>query len=269
MRRQSKFGSAVFKTIVFWGTMQADVSKSGEKKEDKKGQKGLHIIDRRGLLFVVSAPSGAGKTTLCKDVTPKVPNLEHSVSYTTRSPREGEIEGKDYCFVDVNKFRSMADKNEFIEWAEVHGNFYGTSRNGLMQYMERGVDVILDIDTQGAATLKKSSEGVYIYILPPSLGALSQRLVDRKSDSQEEIARRLQKSREEIWNYRQYDYVIVNAEFKKALKELEAIILAERVRMKQINHSWIEETFINQYASNPMPSLPLLKTEKGKKGKKS
>jgi guanylate kinase len=231
--------------------MQAGASKSGEQNEDKKGQNGMQAIDRRGLLFVVSAPSGAGKTTLCKDVTPKVPNLKHSVSYTTRAPREGEIEGRDYCFVDAAVFRTMIDKNEFIEWAEVHGNLYGTSRSGLMQFVDKGVDVILDIDTQGAATLKKNNEGIYIYILPPSLGALSQRLVDRKSDPQEEIARRLQKSREEIWNYRQYDYVIVNAQFKKALKELEAVILAERVRMKQINHAWIEETFINQYAKGP------------------
>lgn len=244
--------------------MRAVAVKLGEKKWQKRD----HELDRRGLLFVVSAPSGAGKTTLCKDVMPKVPHLAHSVSYTTRSPREGEVEGQDYCFVDSVVFRSMIDKNEFIEWAEVHGNLYGTSRNGLMQYVERGVDVILDIDTQGAATLRKNSEGIYIYILPPSLGALGQRLVDRNLDPQEEIARRLQKSREEIWNYRQYDYVIVNAEFKKALKELEAIILAERVRMKQINHSWIEETFINQHSKNVLSSLPLPKTEKEKKGEK-
>lgn len=253
--------------------MRKAVSKSGTKKKDKsddvprEGQTGGQVVDRRGLLFVVSAPSGAGKTTLCKDVTPKVPNLAHSVSYTTRSPRDKEIEGRDYCFIDTVAFRLMIDRNEFIEWAEVHGNLYGTSRNGLMRYVEQGVDVILDIDAQGAATLKKSSEGVYIYILPPSLGSLSQRLVDRKSDPQDEIARRLQKSREEIWNYRQYDYVIVNAEFKKALKELEAIILAERVRMKQINHTWIEETFINQYTKNPLPPPSCPKTEAGGKGR--
>ncbi len=247
--------------------MRAASTKSGEKK----GQKADHRIDRRGLIFVVSAPSGAGKTTLCKDVIPKVPNLAHAVSYTTRSPREMEVDGKDYCFVDAVTFRAMIDKSEFIEWAEVHGNLYGTSRNGLMQYVEHGVDVILDIDTQGAATLRKNSEGIYIYILPPSLGALSQRLVGRNSDPQDEISRRLQKSREEIWGYRHYDYVIVNAEFKKALKELEAIILAERVRMKQINHSWIEETFINQHsqALASSPPLPIPNTEKGKKSQET
>jgi guanylate kinase len=243
--------------------MQTVTGKLGENKSHKKD----HEIDRRGLLFVVSAPSGAGKTTLCKDVTPKVANLERSVSYTTRSPREMEVEGQDYCFVDPATFRIMIDKNEFIEWAEVHGNLYGTSRSQITQYVERGIDVILDIDTQGAATLKKNSEGVYIYILPPSLSALGQRLVDRKSDTQEEITRRLQKSREEIWGYRQYDYVIVNGDFKKAIKELEAVILAERVRMKQINHSWIEETFINRYNNNAF-LLPPPKTAKVKKAGK-
>ncbi len=214
------------------------------KKEDKKATQ--QAATRRGLLFVVSAPSGAGKTTLCKEVAPRVPNLRYSVSYTTRAPRTGEIDKEDYCFVDNATFRSMVDKNDFIEWAEVHGNLYGTSRTALMQAVNEGNDVILDIDTQGAVTLKKNNEGVFIYILPPSLRVLAKRLVDRRSDADDEITRRLQKSREEIWNYRQYDYVIVNAEFEKAVSELEAIILAERVRMKQINHTWIEETFISK-----------------------
>ncbi len=215
-----------------------------EKKSDKKKQQ---TWSRRGLIFVVSAPSGAGKTTLCKEVTPRVPNLQRSISYTTRSARSGEIDGKDYFFISVPTFRSMIDRNDFIEWAEVHENLYGTSRRYLTKCVEQGIDVILDIDTQGAATLKKNTEGTYIYILPPSFSTLNQRLVDRHSDPEEEIMRRLQKSREEVWNYRQYDFVIVNADFEKAVKELEAVILSERVRMKQINHSWIEETFINPY----------------------
>jgi guanylate kinase len=200
---------------------------------------------KEGRLFVVSAPSGAGKTTLCKEVVPRISNLEHSVSYTTRPPRTGEVNGRDYSFVDIATFQSMIDKNDFIEWAQVHGNLYGTSRKHLICCMEQGIDLILDIDTQGAATLRKSREGTYIYVLPPSLLTLSQRLVNRQSDSEEEIARRFQKSREEILNYRQYDYVIVNDTFEKAVSELEAIILTQRVRMEQINHHWIEETFLN------------------------
>ena len=140
----------------------------------------------------------------------------------------------------------MIDRNEFIEWASVHGNFYGTARNCITECAKQGIDLILDIDTQGAATLRKNmNEGIYIYVLPPSLATLSERLINRNSESEEEIARRLQKSREEIWNYRQYDYVIVNAKVERATEELAAIITAERVRMKQMNHSWIEETFIS------------------------
>lgn len=204
-------------------------------------------MDKKGIIFVVSAPSGAGKTSLCRGVAEIVPNLRYSVSFTTRAPRAGETHGKDYFFVDEATFRDKIDRNDFIEWAEVHGNLYGTSRELLMDWADRGIDVVLDIDSQGAMTLKKKySDGVYIYILPPSFEALRQRLVDRKSDAPEEISRRLQKAREEIWNYRQYFYLIVNVEFKKALKELEAVILAERNKMKRMNLSWIEETFIKQ-----------------------
>lgn len=204
-------------------------------------------MDRKGIIFIVSAPSGAGKTSLCREVAKLVPNLQYSISYTTRSPRPGEVHGKDYFFVDEATFRNMIDRNDFIEWAEVHGNLYGTSRELLMDAVNRGVDVILDIDSQGAMTIKKKyNDGVYIYILPPSFEVLRQRLIDRKSDSPEEISRRLQKAREEIWNYRQYYYLIVNSEFHKALKELEAVMIAERIKMKQMNLSWIEETFIKQ-----------------------
>jgi guanylate kinase len=204
--------------------------------------------NRRGLLFVVSAPSGAGKTTLCKNVVPQIPNLRHAVSYTTRPPRSGEIEGKDYFFIDVKTFQEKIDKNELIEWAKVHRNLYGTSADDLTRCEREGIDLILDIDTQGAATLKKKKEGTYVYILPPSLVTLSQRLIDRQSDSEEEIARRLQKSREEILHYRHYDYVIVNEAFENALEELKSIIISEQVRMNHINHAWIEEVFIGPHS---------------------
>ncbi|HET6370716.1 MAG TPA: guanylate kinase [Nitrospiria bacterium] len=204
---------------------------------------------RKGLLYVVSAPSGAGKTSLCQEVTKIVPNLEHSVSFTTRPPRSGEVHGKNYYFVDEETFRQKVDRNEFMEWAEVHGNLYGTPRDLLMEKLDKGIDVILDIDAQGAMQLKKNNnnkEGVYIYILPPSPEVLRTRLMERKSDSPEEIARRLKKAREEVWNYRQYYYLIVNDNFKEALKKLEAIIIAERTKMRQVDYQWIEETFIKQ-----------------------
>jgi len=200
-----------------------------------------------GLLFVVSAPSGAGKTTLCKKVVSELPSLRHSISYTTRSPRSGEVNGQDYFFLDMTTFQEKINKDEFIEWAKVHGNFYGTSKDYLMQCEQEGIDLILDVDTQGAATLRSKKKGTYIYILPPSLATLSQRLVNRQSDSEEEIARRLQRSREEILSYRHYDYVIVNESVENASEELKAIIIAEQVRVGRINHAWIEETLIHPH----------------------
>ncbi len=200
---------------------------------------------QRGILFVVSAPSGAGKTSLCREVTAGVGNLHHSVSYTTRGPRPGEVDGKDYYFVDAVTFRAMAEKNLFAEWAEVHGNLYGTSREKLMEVMDQGADVILDIDAQGAMQVKKRyKDAVFIYILPPSYEVLKQRLKERQSESPEEIRRRLKKAREEIWNYREYYYLVVNDVFEEALDNLRAIIRAERIKMKRMNLLWIEENFI-------------------------
>ncbi len=199
----------------------------------------------KGLLFVVSAPSGAGKTSLCRDVTRLVPRLQHSISYTTRPLRGGENNGNDYHFVDYEVFRQMVEQNAFIEWAEVHGHLYGTCREDLMKLLNQGIDVILDIDSQGAMQLKKKEkDAVYIYVLPPSFEVLRARLMERKVDSPEEIARRLKKAREEIWSYREYYYLIVNDEFSKALKSLEAVILAERIKMKRMDLKWIEEAFI-------------------------
>lgn len=200
---------------------------------------------KKGLVFIISAPSGAGKTSLCREAAEVIPNLRYAVSYTTRPPRPGEVEGKDYFFVDATAFQKRIERHDFVEWAEVHGNLYGTSRELLNHWVEQGVDLILDVDCQGAMTLKKRlEEGVFIYILPPSFEVLRQRLVDRKTDTPEEIDRRLQKAREEIWSYRQYYYLIVNDEYKRAATELQAVIVAERIKMKQMNFSWIEETFI-------------------------
>jgi guanylate kinase len=200
---------------------------------------------KQGQLFIVSAPSGAGKTSLCKSVMKEVKNLKTSVSYTTRSCRQGEVDGVDYYFVDREHFRTMIENNEFLEYAEVHGNLYGTARSQLMSLQKQGFDILLDIDAQGAMQLKKKyKEGVYIYILPPSFEVLKSRLEERNSDSPEEISRRLKKAREEIWNYREYYYLIINDDFDRALESLKSIILSERIKMKRMNFSWIEETFI-------------------------
>lgn len=202
-------------------------------------------MEKQGILFVVSAPSGTGKTTLCREMTIKLPNLTHSVSYTTRSPRADEVDGREYLFVNETRFREMIERNEFAEWAEVHGNLYGTHNGHLLDIMNRGEDILLDIDSQGAIQMKKRfKDGVFIYILPPSFEVLKSRLTDRGSESTEEIRKRLRKAKEEIWNYREYYYIVVNDDFKKALNDLRSIIIAERIKMRRMNLSWIEENFI-------------------------
>ncbi len=201
-------------------------------------------IERRGVLFVVSAPSGAGKTTLCKELVATVPGVHPSISYTTRTPRPCEVHGRDYYFVDEPAFQDMAQRNDFAESARVYGHFYGTPRQALMDMLEKGLDVLLEIDTQGAVQIKKKfSDGVYIYILPPSIDALRARLIQR-GDAPEEIQRRMQKARQEILNYREYDYIVRNEDLKQASQELQAIVHAERTRMKRVDINWLEQNFI-------------------------
>jgi guanylate kinase len=187
------------------------------------------------LLVVVSAPSGAGKTSLCEWVVSVVPDLIHSVSHTTRSPRPHEVQGRDYSFVDEPTFRTMVERGEFAEWAVVHGHYYGTSRAVLEQHFAAGRDVILDIDTQGAAILRtRYPDGVFVFIVPPSWEALEQRLRLRHSDAEADIRRRLGRAREEIRHYAEYQYIIVNEVFARAGEELKAIILAERRRSLRV-----------------------------------
>ncbi|MFN3479161.1 MAG: guanylate kinase [Thermodesulfovibrionales bacterium] len=198
----------------------------------------------RGNIFIISAPSGAGKTTLCKEVVKLLPNLRFSVSYTTRQPRDGEINGEDYNFIDEKRFREMIADGAFAEWAEVHGNYYGTSKEALNAIIESGQDVILDIDVQGAAQIKKNIEGgVYIFVLPPSIEELRRRLDIRGQNPPEEIQKRLKRAVEEIKEYKNYDYVIVNDIFAEALTALKSIIIAEGKRVKKIDDSWVRETF--------------------------
>ncbi|MGH7255424.1 MAG: guanylate kinase [Nitrospirales bacterium] len=205
-------------------------------------------MPRQGLLFVVSAPSGAGKTTLCKEVLARVPGLRPSISYTTRKPRPGEVHGREYFFVDESVFQEMIQRNEFAEWARVYGQLYGTPRPAVATMMDQGLDVLLEIDTQGAMQIKKKfTEGVFIYILPPSVDVLRKRLQARGSDSPEEIQRRLMKAREEVWSYREYDFLVCNDDMKQALRELEGIILSERVRTKRVDIAWLESNFIRGF----------------------
>jgi guanylate kinase len=192
-------------------------------------------VKRRGTLFVVSAPSGAGKTTLCGELRLRVPGLAYSVSVTTRAPRAGEVDGEHFEFVNESRFREMIAAGEFAEHAVVHGHLYGTRASTLERALAAGTDVLLDIDTQGASRLKAHApEAVLIFIVAPSMKDLEQRLRERRSDNDTEIARRLARAREEIALWRRYDYLIVNRDVKEALDQLEAIITAERSRTSRL-----------------------------------
>lgn len=192
-------------------------------------------MSRSGILFVISAPSGAGKTTLCKEIIDIFPELRHSVSYTTRPPRTGEVDGKDYYFVSVEEFRRMVSAGEFAEWAEVHGNCYGTSLKVLEESRSAGIDLILDIDCQGAAQLKRNySGGVFIFILPPDYTELRRRLSSRNLDPPEVVERRLRNAEGEVRESLWYDYAIINDLFSVAAEELKSVILAERCRTSRV-----------------------------------
>lgn len=193
------------------------------------------------MLLVVSAPSGAGKTSLCRWAVTAVSRLAHSVSHTTRAPRPHETAGRDYHFVDEEVFRGMAARGEFAEWAEVHGHLYGTAHAELARHQAGGVDVILDIDTQGAALLRaRYPDAVSIFIVPPSWAALEARLRQRQSDPEAEIRRRLAQAREEVRHSAEYQYVIVNDVFPRAAEELKAVILAERLRSARVNLGFLD-----------------------------
>lgn len=184
-----------------------------------------------GNLLIVSAPSGAGKTTLVHELLKRDAQVRLSVSYTTRQPRTGETDGVDYHFVDTNTFLSMRDHGDFIESAEVHGHFYGTSRPWLEQKLNAGHDVLLEIDWQGAQQVQKIFENaVSIFILPPSMEELESRLRGRGTDSTETIARRTLAALTEMRHVSEFQYVIINDDFQTALAELQALAYAARLR---------------------------------------
>jgi guanylate kinase len=202
-------------------------------------------MDRRGILFIISAPSGTGKTTLCKQLATKLPGLWHSISYTTRKPRPNEEHGREYYFIGEQAFQEMVARNEFIEWAHVYGHLYGTPRKSLAEKIDQGIDVLLEIDVQGAMQVKKRFEdSVSIFILPPSMTVLKARLQTRASDTPEEIQGRLNKVKEEVWSYREYAYIVRNEDLGRSLRDLESIFWSERLKTKRLNMTWLENNFI-------------------------
>ena len=184
-----------------------------------------------GHLFIVSAPSGAGKTTLVRLLLEKDPGIRVSISSTTRPPRTGENDGREYHFVDVQYFLEMVSRGDFLEWAEVHGNYYGTSRRWIEAEMTAGRDVLLEIDWQGAQQVRKAfPSAIGIFILPPSLEELKSRLSGRGTDSAETIARRIAAARDEMRHVDEFDYVSINDDLQQALDNLRSIVSATRLQ---------------------------------------
>lgn len=182
-----------------------------------------------GNLFIVSAPSGAGKSSLINALLKNHADMQVSISHTTRQPRPGEVDGVHYHFISVEQFKKLIADNEFLEWAEVFGNYYGTSRSAIVDNLRQGIDVFLDIDWQGARQIREQAPGTLgIFILPPSMQALQQRLVQRGQDSDEVIAKRMAKAQSEMQHADEYEYLIINDDFNQALSELSHIVLSQR-----------------------------------------
>ena len=183
-----------------------------------------------GQLYVISAPSGAGKTSLVKALLESTPNLEVSVSHTTRNIRPGETDGINYHFVNESEFESIRDANGFFEWAQVFGNFYGTSSQAVQDKLADGIDVILEIDWQGARQVKALvNSAISIFVLPPSTAALHRRLTDRGQDNDEIIEGRMQAARDEIAHYSEADFIVLNDEFETAVHDLQSIVRVQRL----------------------------------------
>ena len=188
-------------------------------------------MNPKGMLLVISAPSGAGKSTLIRMLCRDFPGFGFSVSYTTRAPRENEVHGKDYYFVQKDEFQDLIEKNFFAEWAEVHGNFYGTPAQQVIKNIQEGRSLIMDVDIQGARQIKNNlQQGVYIFIFPPSLEELRQRLMQRGSDTAGAVEKRLQNAAWEIQKSDFFDYWLVNDEINSSCAQLKAIVLAEMLR---------------------------------------
>lgn len=200
------------------------------------------MLNRKGLLLVVSGPSGAGKGTICKALLNKNDQIKLSVSATTRKPRNGEVHGVNYFFIEKEEFTKMIENGEFLEYAQIYDNFYGTPKAAIIECLEKGQDVILEIEMQGARQIKEVyPEGVFIFVLPPSLGELKSRIVGRGTETQEEIEKRFSCAFEEINQIVNYDYFIVNEDIEKSVSDVEAIICAEKNKVTRYKNNIIDK----------------------------
>ena len=222
--------------------MSSEVSDPQGKSGDVRGRGGYD----RGTLFVISSPSGGGKGTLIKRLLSTVSGISYSVSWTTRAPRPGETDGVNYHFVSPEKFARMRGEGGFLESAVVHGNYYGTARRVVEQEMAEGRDIILEIDVQGAAAVRRlMTNAVGIFILPPSFEVLRQRLSARQTEDPEELALRLRNARGEVERYREFDYVVVNDEAERAAAQLASIVYAERARRER--QEWVTSCILSTF----------------------
>ncbi|MCI6668152.1 MAG: guanylate kinase [Romboutsia timonensis] len=200
------------------------------------------MLNRKGLLLVVSGPSGAGKGTICKALLNKNDQIKLSVSATTRKPRNGEVHGVNYFFMEKEEFTKMIENGEFLEYAQIYDNFYGTPKAAIIECLEKGQDVILEIEMQGARQIKEVyPEGVFIFVLPPSLEELKSRIVGRGTETQEEIEKRFSCAFEEINQIVNYDYFIVNEDIEKSVSDVEAIICAEKNKVTRYKNNIIDK----------------------------
>ena len=199
-------------------------------------------MNRKGILYIISAPSGAGKTSICRAILSLFPNLRQSISFTTRGVRVGEQDGRDYHFVSPETFAKMVEDDAFVEWAEVHGNCYGTARATLEQASEEGADVLLEIDFQGAEQLRDGGlDGVFIFVLPPDMGELRRRLESRNTDDTKIVARRMANAAGEISEATNFDYLVVNDVLDQAVEKVRAIMIAETSRTGRVINLLPEE----------------------------
>ena len=200
------------------------------------------MLNRKGLLLVVSGPSGAGKGTICKALLNKNDQIKLSVSATTRKPRNGEVHGVNYFFIEKEEFTKMIENGEFLEYAQIYDNFYGTPKAAIIECLEKGQDVILEIEMQGARQIKEVyPEGVFIFVLPPSLEELKSRIVGRGTETQEEIEKRFSCAFEEINQIVNYDYFIVNEDIEKSVSDVEAIICSEKNKVTRYKNNIIDK----------------------------
>jgi guanylate kinase len=207
---------------------------SSEVKETERAEICAGPAQARGILIIVSSPSGGGKGTLIRRVLKTVPNVGYSVSFTTRPPREGETNGRDYFFISEEKFREMIEAGEFLEWAHVHSHLYGTGRAQVEKELREKRDIILEIDVQGAESVRQiAPNAVGVFILPPSFEILRERLLKRGSEQPSDLALRLMNARSEVLRYREFDYVIINDDAERAAAQLASIVYAERARRER------------------------------------